>query len=76
MEIRDTLEARALELYNRDHPAKDWIEEFQTTPLDEEDQRLQPGDDIFAYLLSKRDKRSVQAALNEEDDLIGLKFRL
>ncbi|KAJ7146628.1 hypothetical protein C8R44DRAFT_757905 [Mycena epipterygia] len=75
VEIRDALEARALELYKGEHPAKDWIEEFQTTPLDEEEEGLQPGDDIFTYLRSKQDKIRAQAALNEEDDLIGLKLR-
>ncbi|KAJ7146613.1 hypothetical protein C8R44DRAFT_973341 [Mycena epipterygia] len=75
VEIRDSLEARALELHKGEHPAKNWIEEFQTTPLDEEDEGLQPGDDIFAYLRSKQDKIRAQAALNEEDDLIGLQLR-
>ncbi|KAJ7674352.1 hypothetical protein B0H17DRAFT_1161752 [Mycena rosella] len=77
VEIRDALEARALRLHMGNHPAKEWMEDFQTTPLeDEADEGPQPEMDIFAYIRAQHDKLQEQAALNEGDDLISLRLRL
>ncbi|KAJ7761211.1 hypothetical protein DFH07DRAFT_424648 [Mycena maculata] len=75
VEIRDALEARALAVHLEDHPAKEWMEEFQTEALDGEDDDPAPEEDIVSYMRSKQDKLQAQAALNENDDLIGLRLR-
>ncbi|KAJ7045287.1 hypothetical protein C8F04DRAFT_1068350 [Mycena alexandri] len=48
VEIRDALEARAMVLYLKDHPAKDWVEQFQTGPIGEDDD-VNPGQDTYLY---------------------------
>ncbi|KAJ7447833.1 hypothetical protein FB451DRAFT_1188122 [Mycena latifolia] len=75
VEIRDALEARALRLHLDDHPAKDWVKEFQGTPLEEEDEGPKPREDLLAYFRHQQVKLRGQAALNEHDDLIGLRLR-
>jgi hypothetical protein len=77
VEIRDALEAQALRLHIKDHPAKDWIEEFQATPLDDaEDGAEEPRIDMFALLRSTQEQLKQQTSLNPDDDLIGLRSRL
>ncbi|KAJ6595176.1 hypothetical protein DFH09DRAFT_1413150 [Mycena vulgaris] len=72
VELRDALEARALNLHLGDHPGGDWI----GTPIDDENDRgPQPGEDIFSYMRSQGDKAKQQAALNKDDDLIELQLR-
>ncbi|KAJ7788010.1 hypothetical protein B0H14DRAFT_2950613 [Mycena olivaceomarginata] len=76
VEIRDTLEARAVALYMEDHPAKDWIEEFQAAPLDKEDnEATRPGEGIFSYIRAKQDKLWETVASEENDDVIELKLQ-
>jgi hypothetical protein len=80
VEIRDALEARAMALHLQDHPAKDWVEEFQKAPFEhedlDEDDGIQPDQDLFSYIRSKEDRVREHAALNEQDDLIALRMRL
>jgi hypothetical protein len=77
VEIRDTLEARAVALHMEDHPAKDWIEEFQAAPLDKEDnEATRPGEGIFSYIRAKQDKLWETVASEENDDVIELKLQL
>jgi hypothetical protein len=77
VEIRDALEARAMALHMKDHPAKNWTEEFQNSPIgDEEDENLQSDEDIHSYMREQEAKLREQAAVNEDDDLIGLRLRL
>ncbi|KAF8177823.1 hypothetical protein K438DRAFT_1726697 [Mycena galopus ATCC 62051] len=79
VEIRDALEARAMALHLQDHPAKDWVEEFQKAPFEhedlDEDDGIQPDQDLFSYIRSKEDRVREHAALNEQDDLIALRMR-
>ncbi|KAJ7192654.1 hypothetical protein GGX14DRAFT_594242 [Mycena pura] len=76
VEIRDALEARAMEIHMQEHPAKDWIQEFQTMSLDHDDDGPQSGEDMLAYLRSTQQKlREEQGAVSEDDDLIALKKR-
>ncbi|KAJ6616393.1 hypothetical protein B0H10DRAFT_2037791 [Mycena sp. CBHHK59/15] len=63
VEIRDALEARAMAIYMEDHPAKNWIKEFQTTPLDEDDEGPQAGKDMLSSLQFMQDKLQEEAAL-------------
>ncbi|KAJ7511581.1 hypothetical protein B0H11DRAFT_1700199 [Mycena galericulata] len=74
VEIRDALEARALALHLENHPAKDWVEEFQS-PLDDEDESIGTAEDAMAYMRARQDDLRAKAALNENDDLIGLRLR-
>ncbi|KAJ7353273.1 hypothetical protein DFH08DRAFT_804842 [Mycena albidolilacea] len=79
VEIRDALEAQAMALHLQDHPAKDWVEEFQKAPFEhedlDEDDGIQPDQDLFSYMRSKEGRVREHAALNEQDDLIALRMR-
>ncbi|KAJ7718258.1 hypothetical protein B0H16DRAFT_1609539 [Mycena metata] len=77
VEIRDALEARAMLLHLKDHPAKDWAEQFQTGPIGEDDD-VDPGSDTYSYqsyVRSRQRKARPQAASRAEDDLIDLQLR-
>ncbi|KAJ7023110.1 hypothetical protein C8F04DRAFT_970505 [Mycena alexandri] len=76
VEIRDALEARAVALHMEDHPAKDWMEEFQAAPLDKEDDEAnRPGEGVFSYIRAKQDKLWETVASEENDDVIELKLQ-
>ncbi|KAJ7018731.1 hypothetical protein C8F04DRAFT_1198586 [Mycena alexandri] len=77
VEIRDALEAWAVALHMEDHPAKDWMEEFQTAPLGkEDDEATRPGEGVFSYICAKQDKLWETVASEENDDVIELKLQL
>ncbi|KAJ6617713.1 hypothetical protein B0H10DRAFT_2176390 [Mycena sp. CBHHK59/15] len=74
LELRDALEARAMALHLQEHRAKDWIKEFQSTPLHGQDRGpLQPDSIFSAFILDSKPKERVP--VKEEDDVIDLKLR-
>ncbi|KAJ7166953.1 hypothetical protein C8R46DRAFT_951572 [Mycena filopes] len=76
VEIRDALEARAMALHLKDHPAKEWAEKFQTGPVGEDDDDDdQPGVDPVAFIHSQQANLGRKTFLNEDDDLIALQMR-
>ncbi|KAJ7438444.1 hypothetical protein FB451DRAFT_1060252 [Mycena latifolia] len=73
VEIRDALEAQAMALHMKDHPAENWMEEFQAAPLDDTDEGIQPGENI-SYMRAKQESLKEQGASDENSDLIEFDY--
>ncbi|KAK0500154.1 hypothetical protein EDD18DRAFT_817462 [Armillaria luteobubalina] len=82
VEIRDALECRAVTLYMKDHPGREWMEEFQSEdPGESQESTI----DLSPEAITEHYDRSIQVGEQadgkesdntiQEDDLIDLKLR-
>lgn len=79
VEIRDALEARAVTLHMKDHPGREWMEDFQSESPESQESTIDLSPQAIAeyYDRSMGEKADGKEGDNtiQEEDLIDLKLR-